>query len=246
MKLNKQDELVISGFVNETRNRSVNGVFSLIINKKMELVSASSEEIDMAVVNQFLDEREIGKVKEIEGLYIREMVFTADNSYYLFGEEYDKYTERNYDPRTNITTTIDHYYYHSILAAYFASNGSLKWVKRIPKEQNSTNDEGYFSSFATFVKGNSVYLYFNDNERNINLPNSGKGLEDLNENRRSIIAGLVISPDSLGSRKLIGPSNYDFYLRAQKSNQIDDEYVYLQTEGKRSGRIMAIPIKSTK
>ncbi|MCH2233433.1 MAG: hypothetical protein MK078_04185 [Crocinitomicaceae bacterium] len=243
MELNQSDELVISGFVNETRNRSVNGVFTMIVNKNFEVINSSTEALEMDVVNQFLSEREIDKVKEIDGLYLREMIMMEDDSYYLLGEEYDKYTERNYDPRTNITTTIDHFYFYSILAVHFTPEGKVNWAKRIGKMQNSTNDEGYFSSFATFANRNELYIYFNDHKDNVNLPSDAKDIEDLNENRRSVIAGLQITADSISARKLIGPSNYDFYLRASMSNQISDEYIYLQTEGKRSGRILAIPLE---
>ena len=243
MELNQSEELVISGFVNETRNRSVNGVFSMIVNKNLEVVRSSSETLEIELVNQFLSDREVDKVKEIDGLYLREMIVMDDDSYYLLGEEYDKYTERNYDPRTNITTTIDHFYFHSILAVHFNKDGKVNWAKRIGKMQNSTNDEGYFSSFATFANNNALYIYFNDHKNNMNLPSDAREIEDLNENRRSVIAGLQVTADSISARKLIGPSNYDFYLRATMSNQISDEYIYLQTEGKRSGRILAIPLK---
>jgi hypothetical protein len=58
------------------------------------------------------------------------------------------------------------HYYDDMIVFRISANGTMKWVKRIPKVQQSVNDNGYYLSSAFAVTGNKVYLYFNDNKRN--------------------------------------------------------------------------------
>jgi hypothetical protein len=46
------------------------------------------------------------------------------------------------------------------------ADGSLDWVKRIPKTQQSLNDGGYYLSVSHAVTNKKVYLMYNDNKRN--------------------------------------------------------------------------------
>ena len=244
LMLNSKNNLYITGFVNETRNRAVNGVFSLLLDDRFNVITSHYNKFEDEVINQFLTDKEVGKIREIEDVDMRDAFLLEDNSCLLFAEEYLKYTERNYDPRTNITTTIDHFYYHSIIISYLNENGNLVWIKRVPKMQNTTNDFGYYSSFCVFNAGDKALLYFNDNQKNIGQPTENSSMiEDLNENRRSIITGLVVNKDSIGTRFQVLNDEFSFGLRAKKINQISKETGYLYTENRRSGRLVAIPLR---
>jgi hypothetical protein len=46
------------------------------------------------------------------------------------------------------------------------ADGGFEWLAKIDKYQVSTNDGGYFSSYARYVDGEKLVLFFNDNVDN--------------------------------------------------------------------------------
>lgn len=66
------------------------------------------------------------------------------------------------------TTTTYYYYYNDIVAYKVGSDGGFDWLTKINKYQVSTNDGGYYSSYARYVDDGKMCLFFNDNSDNYN------------------------------------------------------------------------------
>ena len=164
-----------------------------------------------------------------------------DGSYFLLGERYYKFTERNYDPRTNITTTTEHYNYNSIIVSYFDSLGNHVWTDRVPKMQNSTNDYGYYSSFTFLNNGEEIFLFFNDSDKNNELAlNDYFNYKGLFNNRRFQVS--YVEVDTTGPVKrgtLIGVENA-FMLRAKVCHQISSNTMYLLGEVGRGAKVFSV------
>jgi hypothetical protein len=45
----------------------------------------------------------------------------------------------------------------------------MEWMTRIPKSQYSYNDLGKYSSVASFAVGEKIFLFYNDNAKNLKL-----------------------------------------------------------------------------
>lgn len=58
------------------------------------------------------------------------------------------------------------YYFDDVIVYKLDANGNLEWVRRVPKNQESRNDEGYGLSIAHAITDNNVYFFYNDNARN--------------------------------------------------------------------------------
>jgi hypothetical protein len=58
--------------------------------------------------------------------------------------------------------TLNQYSFNDVLVYKISPDGNVDWYTKIAKEQNSTNDYGYFSSINVLVKQASVQLFFND------------------------------------------------------------------------------------
>ena len=58
------------------------------------------------------------------------------------------------------------YSYNDIIVFKVDPEGEFAWVKKIRKYQVSTNDEGPYSSYASFIDKGKVYFIFNDHVRN--------------------------------------------------------------------------------
>lgn len=71
-------------------------------------------------------------------------------------------------PGTKELTKIDYYFYNDLIVCGVTKDGVLDWQIRIPKNQNSSDDKGYYHSIKTFVDANKMKIIFNDNRANLN------------------------------------------------------------------------------
>jgi hypothetical protein len=244
MKIVKNNALQIAGYFNETKNQSINGLFTLRINENLELQSTSWHKFEPSTLALFAPKEKNKKVRELEDFTLNGLEIMDDGSFFLLGEQYYKYIERSYDPRTNVTTTTEHFNYNSIICSRFDKKGNHEWTTGVPKYQNSTNDFGYFSSFCIFNTGQDVFVIFNDNEKN-NDPDytAEKGYTNLFNNRKFQISYAQINEEGIQKRSELLDSKNDFLLRAKLSGQINSDAVYLITETNRSSRIVKIGLK---
>lgn len=238
------NQLLVSGFFNETKYHSINGTFSLLIGKNLELKESSFYKFSDEILHKFIDEKDRGKIKELSDYKLIDLAMLENGSYFLLGERYYKYIERNYDPRTNITTTTEHFNYNSIVISYHDSIGNHIWTDRIPKFQSSTNDFGYYSSFAFLNTGNDLYFFFNDSEKNNEIAvNDYFNYKGLYNNRRFQISAVHVDTAGIVSRKaLIGPEN-SFMLRAKESNCIGKNTMYLLAEVGKDAKVFSVSVK---
>ena len=83
---------------------------------------------------------------------------------YFVQEEYDRnqfydpyysnYYNRNYND-------IDYVYnYNDIIVVNIRPDGEIEWTARIPKRQVTTNDGGYYSSYAMSIVRSKIYFVF--------------------------------------------------------------------------------------
>ncbi len=243
MEIDKSGRLILSGFINESRHHTVNGVFSLLIDK-FEVKKSSFEIFDESILNKFIPEKDRDKVKEMPDYKINDLNIMEDGSYFVTGEQYYKYIERNYDPRTNITTSTEHFNYNSIIVSYFDKDGIHQWTDCVPKVQNSTNDFGYYSSYSVMNSGEKLYLFFNDSQKNNELAkNDYFNYTSLYNNRKFQVTFVEVDKDSIVQRNSLISEGNSFMLRAKSSSQINKENMYLLGETGRQAKIFSIKLK---
>lgn len=244
MELNNRNQLLLAGYFNESRYYTISGAFSLLIGPHLNILKSTYFVFTEDILKKFLEEKEREKTKELEDYQLNELQLMNNGSYFLLGERYYKYIERNYDPRTNITTTTEHYNYNSIIVSYFDSLGNHQWTDRIPKFQNSTNDFGYFSSFATLNTQEELYLFFNDSDKNNDLAlNDYFNYKGLFNNRHFQVTGVRIDTSGLVSRNVVLNTDNSYILRAKESNQISEDTMYLFTELGRDAKVFSVSLK---
>lgn len=67
----------------------------------------------------------------------------------------------------NLNDRYDLYYYYNDLLAYkLDSTGTVEWVNRVPKYQQSINDNAIHLSASNIIANNKLYLLFNDHRKN--------------------------------------------------------------------------------
>lgn len=86
----------------------------------------------------------------------------------------------------------------------------------------------------------SMYLFFNDSDRNNELELTDYfGYRSLYNNRRFQISYVRINPDGIQARGVFVDSNNSFTLRPRQSYQIDDNRFFLYGENGKNRRVFA-------
>lgn len=241
MAFNPGNELIISGYFNESKNETVNGVFNLLISSNLQLINTSWKKYDDVLFQTFRRKDKSRKITEIPDVKMKNLLVLDDGSFMQVGEQYYKYIERNYDPRTNITTTTEHFNYNSIIVSYFDEKGKHVWTNHVPKFQNSTNDFGYFSSFVAYNDGSQVHLIFNDTEKNLDVElGNHAAYTSIFNNRKFVISYVSLDKTGVISRNKLLSEDNGFMLRAKMSGQFDKSALYLITETNRNSRIIKV------
>ena len=67
----------------------------------------------------------------------------------------------------------------------------MDWQVRIAKNQNSSDDNGYYHSIATFVDANKLKIIYNDNRSNLSSKNTDK-VKELKNNPSLVPKGQAV------------------------------------------------------
>jgi hypothetical protein len=97
---------------------------------------------------------------ELTQYVFRELIQNDDGSVTLIAEQH--YVITHGDQQSRVTT----YYYNDIIIVCMDAEGNIRWNSRIPKLQQTDNDQGRFSSFALGVRNNRLFFAYNDHHVN--------------------------------------------------------------------------------
>ena len=81
---------------------------------------------------------------------------------------------------------INYYNYNDIIVVNIKPTGEIEWTARIPKQQVTTDDLGYFSSYAMSIVKDKFHFVFNDNPKNYDPKDKSNKLYNYN-GRNSVI-----------------------------------------------------------
>lgn len=95
----------------------------------------------------------------------RNVSLGADGSFTVVAEQFYIFQQNTSDARGMIQF-VNHYYYNDCLVYTIDSTGNYKWLIKIPKEQHSVNDYGYYSSVKVVPGTTDLQLFFNDSRKN--------------------------------------------------------------------------------
>lgn len=168
---------VITGIYGDKDARGVKGLFYLKADfKKQSIINEGFEEFgDDFIMSDWSDRQKKkqekkekkGKAKEptLYSYIMREVHPLEDGSIVGTMEQYYVRVVTTTNSQGQTTTTY-YYYYNDVVAYKVGSDGGFEWLAKIDKYQVSTNDGGYYSSYARYVDGEKLVLFFNDNSDN--------------------------------------------------------------------------------
>ncbi|MEL6865524.1 MAG: hypothetical protein AAFP19_13945 [Bacteroidota bacterium] len=192
--------LVCTGFYSDRGTSSVKGTYFFRINTRTkEMFNKNLKTFDFDFITEDLSERRKEKLKNAERkgdtrrqaeLYqyaLDDLILRSDGGALLVAEQFfvQERVQRDYFYGT---FNYDYYYnYNDIIVVNIRPDGTIEWATRIPKRQVTTNDFGYFSSYAMSIVRDKIYFVYNDNSRNFENRRNNDRIFNYN-GRNSIIA----------------------------------------------------------
>lgn len=96
---------------------------------------------------------------------IRNIFPLEDGSTAVIAEQLYVY-QQSYSDMRGVSQTVSHYYFNDLVVYRITADGTFNWMTRIPKEQYSVNDYGFYSSIRCFLNKGKLVCFFNDNLAN--------------------------------------------------------------------------------
>lgn len=111
---------------------------------------------------------------------LRELILRSDGGIVLTAEQYFR-TEASAVPRGMGAPSNTLFHYNDIMVANIAPDGTYTWLRRIPKQQVTANDNGWHSSFVqATVQDRFLFLYNDHPDQYRPKNNQGRSLEEQN------------------------------------------------------------------
>lgn len=218
-------DLLIAGFYSNDKEFSMAGTFFLRINAKTrKMESQSIKEFSADFTTQFVAEKELEEDKELTSFYLDHFLIMEDGSTRLVAEKYYEYTTSYYNWQTGLITYDYHYVFADIIVVGVSRLGAVEWESHIPKVQHTTDDSGYYSSYAVATSNNNLIFLYNDD------PGNEDGITDETQTIKTMdnpakALAMYASVDELGAvsrSALFNSKEIETILRPQFYKQLDD------------------------
>ena len=91
------------------------------------------------------------------------IVYIAENNFINY---------KSIEGRSGTSQKISYHNSNDIITSHVNTQGDLDWVTRIPKNQFSTDDDAYYSSFYVTNLYNKIKIIFNNHTKNLDVKNT--------------------------------------------------------------------------
>jgi len=204
---NGKGELICAGFYSEKGTNTVKGAcFFRIDAFTKEVLQSSFKPFDFNFVTEYYakwrknlaeNAEKKGKKKREAELYefaLDDLIVRSDGGAVLIAEQFYVYSTY-YRDFTGYLQTNYYYHYNDIIVVNIRPDGDIEWQVRIPKQQTSTNDGGYYSSYSKAVVRDRMYFIYNENRKNIQNPESDRRPRNTSPGSYSVVALTEITKD---------------------------------------------------
>jgi len=199
--INEEGNIICGGFYSDEGSFSIKGSYFLNINGKTKaIMNESFKEFGMDFITQNMTEKQKkktnkkadkGKNVELYEYDLDEIILRNDDGAILVGEQYFVRIITNVDANGNTSVTYV-YHYNDIIVISISPEGEIEWTEKIPKRQITSNDGGFYSSYATAVVDDNLYFVYNDHAENLSpvALNTGK-IKNFTSNRKNSVVTIV-------------------------------------------------------
>lgn len=234
-----ENDIVCSGFFSEKQKSfSIKGVFYILVDVQTKRKTVETvKEFDYEFITEGLTEKQQkrsdknlakGRSIELPDFEFRDIILKENGGVLLTAEQFFVRVVSTTDSRTGIVTYTYYYYYNDIIIVDIDSSGKINWTVKIPKNQVSSNDFGFYSSFLMAVHRDKIYLIFNDHLANANNTTQFQKLTST-RGKKNIVASIVtIDRDGTWKKQMLFPvSEPGIHFLPKYSMQISEDEILL-------------------
>jgi hypothetical protein len=238
--------IVCAGFYSNKGTYSIRGTYFLTIDPASKQIKTKSfKEFGIEFITQNLTENQAAKTKRKEEkgeemeMYeydLDKLIVGKDGSAMLLGEQYfvQVVTSSMMMNGRMQTYSTTHYYYNDIIAVKISPKGEIEWAEKIAKRQHTTEDGGFYSSYAMAIVKGHICFIFNDNPKNLGYDGTGK-IANYRGSVESVITMVSLDPTGKQTRKALfkGP-NIEVIARPKVCEQITSNDLILFGQRKKT------------
>jgi hypothetical protein len=186
-RVDNKGQLVCSGFYSERSVYGIKGSYFLRINPDTrELFFQNTKPFDFDFLTSDLSNRrrerarraeaegDLSRSAELSNYQLTDLILRTDGGALLVAEQFyvDRQSYFTWDGRIQ---DVFYYHYNDIIVVNIRPNGEVEWATRIPKEQVTTNDGGYYSSFSMATVRDRLFFVYNGHGSNSGRGGGGSG-----------------------------------------------------------------------
>jgi hypothetical protein len=253
-RVDDDGNLVCSGFYSDYHLDNIQGTYFFRLDTKTnEVLNKSFKEFDFSFRSENLSSKQLEKARRSKGsrqkiglnsYSLDKLILRSDGGALLIAEQYfvEEY-RRSYDNSfyspgyypnsySNSYSTEYYYHYNDIIVVNIQPNGDIEWAARIPKQQTSVNDDGYYLSYSVSIVKDKIYFIYNDSEDNFDQNERNNQTHEFKGgSKRSLIAVAEISRDgSVVIFPLFKNRDADIITRPKICKQVDKKNMIIYGE----------------
>jgi hypothetical protein len=165
--INTEGNLLIGGFYSNESAGTMNGTFFLAIDRTTkDVISQNLKPFEREFMLNFMNEKQFQRERDLGVFNLSDIVLKEDGGA-AFVAEYYAYYEVTTTGQNGVTRTTYHYLYHDVIIMSVDKAGEIDWISHFPKQQHTTNDNGFYSSYTLAIDNDKMQFIFNDNPKNI-------------------------------------------------------------------------------
>lgn len=215
--------LIFSGLYSEDQYSGIRGMFFIKADKEGTILVKEYHPFSLDFLMQgkstWAKNRALGNnlnnrpVNGLGNFIMHDLRKTSDNGYIGVAEHYEIEKRFSGVGTPGSSSRLDTYFFYDDILVYkLDSLGVLDWVKRIPKSQNSINDNGYYLSIVQALTDDYLYILFNDNSKNYDDLNYYLNLEvpkpaNFNFRKNTVAMTKISLHDGTVNRFALGGKN---------------------------------------
>ena len=228
MFLEEDGNVTCSGFYSNRGMGNAAGTFMLKVNRSNQSIEGKVlNDFDPSFSASFLESSRIKGQVELSDFKLDHFVKFNDGSFGLVAEQFliDEICYQDF--RTGMFNCNYFYYFNNIIVIRTSSDGDVLWAADVPKYQESSNDAGYFSSYAFGFTGESMHFVFNDNPKNLTETDQRRA-HRMDNMRKAVIVHAKLDKNGGFSRENASTEKRSrFYFVPSFSNQISNSSIWL-------------------
>jgi hypothetical protein len=242
--IDENENVDVYGFMVRKGKQELEGIFHVKYNtKSKQFVTGDAKKADYvftkAEIPAFRAERLTKVYDDVYNYKLLDVLFLSNGGSVVVAEHQNHWRDSIVVPGSKEIIYNDFYRFNDVIVAYCNPENNMEWMTRVPKSQYSYNDYGKYSSVATFAIGEKIFLFYNDNPKNLKLLQAGNIVGDeykevtAPDRKGMAVAVSIFSDGKVHGDAMFSKKNKKFRIAPEFFNEYNyRHYLYTKSGNK--------------